>query len=73
MCHKKYELVTLTANWVDYYAKHQVRPVILWQICCKVFCILRKNQSQCSFFENFWWLLKRTNPSAIAVTAVSEE
>ena len=42
---EKYELVTLTANWVEYYDKHQVRPLILCQKCCEVFCILKKNIS----------------------------
>ena len=65
--YKMCELLKLNANWVNYHAKHQLRPVILCKICCKVFCILGKNVTHCSFFENFCLSLKRTCPSAIAV------
>ena len=62
MCHKKYELVTLTANRLDNYAKYQVRPVILQHKCCKVFCILRQKSIIVFFFWEFLVAFKKNLP-----------
>jgi len=67
ICCKKYEIVKLTATWVKYHAKLKFEPVILCKNVVKCSVFLGENLSYCSFLENFWWPLKRTYPSAMAV------